>query len=331
MRSLLTLLIGLAAALALACGGPAAAPAAAASTATAGAAAASLAATVALPPAAVPPAGPDRTLPRLFPAAAAGWLYTAPVGPGLDISSQVTGLSTGINAHDGGFDYPVQYTDGSQGCLDFTDTAVYSFFTDNLCVPVPAAGFAPSTGGWGTDDGHLVVVDTGTGAYFDFWKLTVDATGQPTTTNVGQIVGGLLASSDGTPGTTAAGITGLAGDILPGELDCATCLRHALSVIVPVTLNSPLVGAQGPALKTDGTVAGGVFREGAKIALDPSVDVSSLTASVAAQAILNALQQYGGLVVDQTGANGIYFYSALPTSPDLTGLDQLLQHLYIFY
>ncbi|MGH9466063.1 MAG: hypothetical protein ACRD1Y_01790 [Terriglobales bacterium] len=267
--------------------------------------------------------------PRLFPAAAADWLYSAPTGEAINISSITSGMIFGVNTHDGGFDTPVEYTDGTHGCTTFTDTLIYPN-SDRMCVPNPANGFWPATGGWGADDGHLVVVDTATGEYYDFWKLYVDASGNPTSTNVGQIVQGSL-GGNGTPGTTASEITAVAGDILPGELDCDTCLHHALSVVVPGGMNGPLVGTQAPAVKTDGTVAGGIFREGAKIRFDPSVDISTLNASTAVKAILRALQLYGGVIVDQTGSTHFGINTTLATQPDLTGINLIGQHLLLYY
>ena len=264
-----------------------------------------------------------------FTSPSAAWLYSPPRGAHRDISALAATLTFSVNTHAEGFDYPVQYTDGSHGCTLFTDTLRYDLH-DRTCVPNPAAGYAPSHGGWGANDGHLVVVDTSTGNYYDFWKLEVDAAGRPLSTNVGAIFTGNLATSNGTPGSTAAGITGLAGDILPGELDCATCLNHALNAAIPGLMNSSRMGHQFPATKTDGR-GHGFFREGAKIRLDPRVDVSKLPASTAARAILRALQLYGGAITDQSGGTGIGFYSALAAPPDLTGLDLIRQHLWIYY
>ncbi|MGH9488774.1 MAG: fibronectin type III domain-containing protein [Terriglobales bacterium] len=272
---------------------------------------------------------PPASAARLFPAPAADWLYAPPTGTGLNISGVTSKMGFYLNTHDGGFDFPVAYTDATHGCTTFTDTLVYNL-KDKICVPNPPNGYWPSTGGWGADDGHLVIVDTATNNYYGFWKLYVNTQGQPTSTNVGKLVEGSLNGS-GNPGTTAAEITGLAGDILPGELDCVTCLNHALNVVVPVTMNAPQKGDQGPITSSDGTVAGAVFREGAKIRFDPSVDVSTLNASTAVKAILRALQLYGGLITDQTGADGILFYTDLPTQPDTTGINLIGQHLFIYY
>ena len=267
---------------------------------------------------------------RLFTNTSADWLYSAPTGTGKYISGTNANMGFGLDTHDGGFDYPVQYTDGTHGCTTFTDTRYYGYH-DNICVPNPADGFHPSTGGWGANDGHLVVVNTSTRMYYDFWKLLVDVNGNPTSTNVGQIVEGSLDKGNGTPGTTAAVITGLAGAILPGELDCATCLNHALQAVVPGGMNSNNVCHQAPAEKTDGSVSGGIFCEGAKLRFDPSINVDSLNVSTAVKAILHALQNYGAVITDQSGGNGIAFYTALPKAPDLSGFGIIGQHMLIYY
>jgi len=266
---------------------------------------------------------------RLFSGSGAAWLYTAPTGSGLNISSITSGMHFKVNAHDGGFDYPIQYADGSLGCTTFTDTRIYGR-NDKYCVPNPPGGFKPSTGAWGADDGHVVVIDTAAGVYYDLWKLYLDGSGKPQSTNIGEIASGSM-NGNGAPGTTAADLTGAAGDIMPGELDCADCLQHALSMIVPGNLNSPQVGTQAPVAKTDGSVGGAIFREGAKIRLDPNLNVDSLQASTAAKAVMKALQRYGGVITDQTGDSGILMYSDLATTPDTSGLDQIGGHLYLYY
>ena len=266
---------------------------------------------------------------RLFPSAAANWLYSPPSGSPLNVSNVASRLGFGLRTHQDGFDYPVVFTRGLHGCTMFTDTLVYAY-TDRICVPQPAHGFWPSTGGWGANDGHLVVVDTTTRTYYDFWKLTVDAQGRPVSTNVGAIFSGNL-NGNGTPGGTAAYITGLAGDILPGELDCATCLNHALLAIVPGTMNSSGMGSQAPVFHYDGATPGAIFREGAKLRFDPAMNIAALPASTATKAILRALQLYGAVIVDQTGGGGIGFYTSLPAPPDETGMNLIGQHLWIYY
>jgi hypothetical protein len=192
-------------------------------------------------------------------------------------------------------------------------------------------------------------VDSANPQYWDFWQLTTDASGKPVSSTssscgsttkgvayvcVGQIKQGWYDTSSGNPGTTAALISGLAGGIMPGELDCATCLNHALNIVVPSVQNTSQLGDQGPATHTDGGAATGVFREGAKIFLDPAYQIptNTTTASIAVQAIMRSLQLYGGVVTDQTGCNTcVVAYSSLATIPDMTGKDLITQHLFIAY
>lgn len=97
---------------------------------------------------------------------------------------------------------------------------------------------------------------------------------------------------------------------------------------------SPNVCTAAPASHTDGSVSGAVFCEGAKIRMDPSIDIDSLTASPAAKAIMKALQLYGGIITDQSSCSScMTFYSDLSTSePDLTGLgSNFLAHIWIYY
>jgi hypothetical protein len=261
---------------------------------------------------------------RIFTGPGANWLYSAPTGSGISIASQTSGLGFGIHAHTDHWDFPVQYTDGTHGTTTFNDSGAW--YNDTYAVPNPANGYWPAIGG----DGHLVVVNTADGSYYDFWELQVNGNGTPVSTHVGRIVRGFL-NGDGTPGTTAANITGLAGDIMPGELDCETCLNHALSVVVPMTMTRAGHGSQAPGGGYDGSTPGGIFEEGAKLRFDPNVDVSSLPASTAAKAIMRALQLYGGVITDRTQAGGCSFYSSLPSDPDQTGMNLIGQHLMIYY
>ena len=278
---------------------------------------------------------------RYLASPSARYLYSAPSGPHRDISA-VSGIATlqpTVNIHPGGYDYPIQFTRGRHGWTTFDDVHWYHY-RDRMRVPniSPSGGFAPSTG----TDGHLVVIDTATGTGYDFWRLCVGAGGVPVTcrgnaspTSVGRILAFSLDSSNGAPGgCTASGLTGLAGDILPGELATGAAVPHALSVIVPGAMNRPGACPETPATHSDGTVSGAVFCEGAKLRMDPAVGVDALTASPAAKAIMKALQRYGGIITDQSDcARCLGFYSDLRgPAPDLTGLaPNLLAHLWIYY
>lgn len=252
--------------------------------------------------------------PQLFPYTA--WLYSAPMGAGVSIA--YLNPTVQINTHAQGFDYPIAYTDENEGSTSFTDAN-----GDVTTVPNPIGGYYPSYGGWGADDGHLVVVDTVQNVYYDFWKLYADGNGNPASTNVGALAEG---SNDGIgiPGTTAAGVTGAAGDLMPGDLQNPNGIGHALTCVVPSAWMNTQVGTQFPAVKTDG-VGNGAISEGGKLGIDPSTDIADMSVGAGTRAILYALKWYGCAVVDQTSGNAISIYSDLPNlnNIDLTGLDQV--------
>jgi hypothetical protein len=247
-------------------------------------------------------------------------MYSFPRGSAVPISNTTSSFSFQINTHDGCWDYPMQVGDGSNGYTTFTDGG------RTFSVPNPPNGYWPST----CSDGHLLIVDYVHGNYYDFWQLYA-TNGVPNSTHVGMVASNSL-GSNGTLGTTGCWITGLAGDILPGELACEDCLNHTLAVVVTQAAVGPGVGKEAPAQRYDGTTAGALFHEGSKIVFDPSVDVDALQASTAVKAIMKALQKYGGTIVDIGGAsNYMGFYSSLPTAPDETGLQLIGQHLLLYY
>lgn len=274
-----------------------------------------------------------------FTSASAQWLYSPPLGAHTDLSgdARVRAITLGLNTRAGGYDYPVQFTTGGWGATRFDDYGFYGR-RDRISVPnvqPDGCGWRPSTG----SDGHLIVLDTARRRYYDFWRLCVDAQGCAITcpgnrgpTSIGEIRSGRLVRSNGTPGTTAAQMTGLAGVIAPGELSGDDRLDHALAIVVAASLMNPRLCHAVPATHTDGTVPGALFCEGAKIRMDPAVNLAQLPASPAAKAIMHALQMYGGAIVDQSGCqNCIQAYTALPgRPPDLTGIEAATQHLWIY-
>jgi hypothetical protein len=260
----------------------------------------------------------------LFPNAT--WLHQGPPPSGVSLASvagQYTAWVQTADSASNSYGFPIQEADGSNGYTTFSDN-----FNHSITVPNPTGGYTPAGG----TDGHLVVVDPNTGQYFDFWTLSVDANGNPTSTHVGRIEQGNYQTGDGTPGTTAVSVTGLAGDILPGELSTANGIQHALNVATPSNLTAPGHGNQGPPglSGADGSANGGVFQEGQEIFIPQSVNVDALNVSTAVKSIMHALQNYGGLITDNAGGT-LGFYSDISSSqmPDLTGLDQIEQYLEI--
>lgn len=273
--------------------------------------------------------------------------------PILDLADADSGTRT---------DYPLQWTAEDNGSTVFSlSTGNGDGMTEQVTVENPEA----AEGGWWPTpgvDGHLIIADTQHRYYWDFYHLvTPNGPSAPEFSAGGEVVAKDLdgtgnyggddiegyenATGNGAPdrgGTTASYMTGFAGTILPGELDCATCINHALAVIVPSGLDgcngysgkgecspgtqfkNPFNGEpeecnEGPATGGDAPNTCGlnsdiIFCEGAKIflpagfALKPASPGAQIP--VAAQAIANALINYGGIIEDQGSTLPLRFYTA---------------------
>jgi hypothetical protein len=159
-----------------------------------------------------------------------------------------------------------------------------------------------------SSDGHLAIIDRASGCEYDFWQARVEA-------------GGLTAASGGrislwshgvfrhSSAATASGIALTAGLIFPVELRSGS-IRHALAMGYPFTRSG---GPVPPASQSDGRSDGPTaIPEGARIRLDPSLDLSALTLRPYELTIARALQVYGAFIVDTSGAVG--FPAAHPQS-----------------
>lgn len=161
---------------------------------------------------------------------------------------------------------------------------------DGYQVPIPD-GARPHTG----SDGAMVVIDKSAGKVFEFWRA--QRTGNTWTANFGAINN--LDGSGWGGAATGSGASRLAGVIQMAEIARGE-ITHALAI------QSDNVCAnvfRAPAIKTDGTsLRSDCIPEGARIRLDPAVNLDSLTLAPAARAVARALQIYGGYVIDRGGA-----------------------------
>jgi len=169
-------------------------------------------------------------------------------------------------------------------------------------VPMPP-GAGPNPG----SDGHLAVIDWSTSRVYEFWQLSqVDATHW--TTSWGQIVPDVVngvGNETLTGGSsTASNISALGGlarayEMRQGHIDHA--LQFASDAVTPTDF-------RWPALKTDGSNMSGqplaaTIPEGARIQLDPSIDLAAIPGITAGELIVGrALQRYGAYCTDQGGA-----------------------------
>jgi len=161
-------------------------------------------------------------------------------------------------------------------------------------------------------DGTMIVIDQAARLSCDFWQAQK-------TSNGWQASWGTCASIDGSGsgasgGSTGAGVNALAGDLRTYEI-AQRRIDHALNF---ATNNSCREVFRVPATKTDGVSSrGDCLPEGARVQLDPAVDVNALPGITPGEkAVGHALQTYGAYNRDNAGAP-IAFSFEKPT----TGVD----------
>ncbi len=109
-------------------------------------------------------------------------------------------------------------------------------------------------------------------------------------------------------GATATSLPAIAGTMLIKELR-AKEIKHALAIALPAPRASSYAW---PAQRTDGTGPSDAIPEGARLRLDPDLDLSSLDLPPLTLTMATAAQRYGMIVRDQThGAIG--FFAQDPT------------------
>ncbi|MGH3609493.1 MAG: hypothetical protein ACRDRD_15575 [Pseudonocardiaceae bacterium] len=164
-------------------------------------------------------------------------------------------------------------------------------------VPVPADAM-PSIG----TDSDMVIWQPSTDTEWEFWKMAKD----PGTGVWSTCWGGRLDHVSRNPGifpspygTSASGLPMLGYVIRVSELQ-AGVINHAISLTLPL----PRATAYSwPANRTDGQDTNPTDpAEGERFRLDPSLDLSTLNLSPGALTIARAMQQYGLIVTDTSGA-----------------------------
>ena len=180
---------------------------------------------------------------------------------------------------------------------------------DGVEVPIPLES-RPHPG----SDGAMVVVDEQDRKVYEFWRARPE--GDRWQTDFGAV-----SDLDG-PGwgseATGSGASRLGGVVRVSEI-ATGAIPHALA------LQSDRVCAgrfRAPAVKTDGDATGpDCVPEGARVRLDPTLDLATLPALTPAErAVARALQSYGGYVVDRGSAPlSVSFEMAHEAGPDDIG------------
>ncbi len=167
-------------------------------------------------------------------------------------------------------------------------------------VPVP-----PNAVPGGGSDANLVIWQPGTDTEWEFWKATKDSGGNWSACWGGKITGvsqnpGIFAFPYG---VSASGISYLASLIRVSEISSGH-IDHAIAMGIPNVRASVF---SWPANRTDGVDQNATDpAEGERFRLDPNLDLNSLHLSPGELTIARAMQQYGVILTDTSGAVAIY-------------------------
>jgi hypothetical protein len=172
-------------------------------------------------------------------------------------------------------------------------------------VPIPADA-VPATG----TDGAIVIYQASTDTLWEFWRAVKLSDGwharwggalQHATSSPGYFSNaswaGLASWQGWTWGTTASSQSVLAGLVTLDDLRSGH-INHALALQVPAMCKGSFTY---PAQRTDGSsIAANCLPAGARLRIDPSLDLSTLAMPPITRELAQAAQAYGMIVVDQT-------------------------------
>jgi len=167
-------------------------------------------------------------------------------------------------------------------------------------VPIPANARPDPM-----EDGHMTVIDPATRCEFDLYDAKLTATGW--TAAWGNVTStadsGIYPFGLSTRGT---GFAPLAGMIWPAELRNRR-IDHALVFAYPYTRSG---GPMYPATAGDGkTALATALPQGARVQLDPALDLGPLNLTTYERTVAEALQRYGMYLGDTGGALALYAVS----------------------
>lgn len=173
-------------------------------------------------------------------------------------------------------------------------------------VPIPADA-APSPG----SDGSMVVIDRATRTVYDFWQARRIPGGWETSWGTANPLDGYGNDNGGAIG---AGISALAGLVRTSEIRTGQ-IDHAL---VFSTDNACTTSYRYPATQTDGqSSAPDCIPEGARIQLDPLIDIEAIPGITPAErAVAKALQIYGAYCRDNGAAPMAFAFENPITTAD---------------
>lgn len=175
-------------------------------------------------------------------------------------------------------------------------------------VPLPAVA-RPADG----TDGHLVVWQPATDTMWELWRARRAADGWRA------VYGGRMTGVSTNPGyftepsvwgATATSLPLLGGLMRIDELRAGR-IDHALAVALPRVRARVL---SWPAQRTDGNIDDpAAIPAGARLRLDPTLDLSRLPMAPIVRAMATAVQRYGMVVRDRAGAVAFFAEDPTPT------------------
>jgi hypothetical protein len=194
--------------------------------------------------------------------------------------------------------YPVYVADESTPRHQVELTANWSPYRAILDVPIPDGALPDPRG-----DGHMIIIDLTTGYEYDFWQASRNQDGSWEASWGNRI----SFSGDGFylhgMGARGSGFAGLGGLIWPEEFEKGR-IDHALFMAIPHPASG---GPVWPATESDGTSSReGAIPEGARLQLDPALDLDQFDMLPYERIIAEALQAYGAFVGDVSGSVSIY-------------------------
>lgn len=198
---------------------------------------------------------------------------------------------------------PVYFAERDTPRRDVLLTADWAPATRMLEVPIPAWARAGPD-----EDGSMVVLDLDAGCEYDFWQARrEDGRWSASWANAIRLDGdGVFPKGLSARGS---GFALLAGVIWPEELRRGR-IDHALVFTYPFARSG---GPVAPATESDGDVdRADAIPEGARVQLDPSLDLDALDLEPYERTIARCLQEYGMILGDSGG--GIELEAVHPQS-----------------
>jgi hypothetical protein len=189
-------------------------------------------------------------------------------------------------------------------------------------VPIPRDA-KPAPG----QDRHMTVWQPSTDRLWEFWETRRAADGwharwggaiSHVSRSPGYYTASAWPGSKRNWGATATSLPVIGGTMTIDELERGS-IQHALAVALPAPRGGTFAW---PAQRTDGTGDATALPEGARLRLDPQVDVPSLGLPRVAEMIALAAQRYGIVVRDQTH-KGISLFAEDPRGQEPSPYDRL--------